>query len=93
MLYDPKWEKQDLQSIHTLIAWLETQAPERKYCFHDPENCLLAQYLKSNGLTEYREFALCAEEAKAYFGGHGEQILKGNPRTFGAALERARGLI
>ncbi|MFZ1006848.1 MAG: hypothetical protein WAN65_08435, partial [Candidatus Sulfotelmatobacter sp.] len=50
MLYDPKWKnKADVNSIHELIAWLETKNPDDCYDYCDAGNCLLCQFLKEVG--------------------------------------------
>lgn len=100
MLYDPKWEKPNVRSIESLIAWLEKQPCDGTYDFTEPSACLLAQYLKFHGATERHDYALGSGEAIAYFGDDGV-IIHGMPGakgradratmwTFGAALERAR---
>jgi hypothetical protein len=92
MLYDPKWEvKAEPRSLESLVAWLEKQPPEKSYSFLEPSTCLVAQWLISNGETNY---CLFSEEIEAMFGGRGLEIVDGigpaGEWTFGAALKRAR---
>ena len=90
MLYDPKWEQ--INSLSRLIAWLEQQPAATSYDFCWPTRCLLAQYLKANGISD---FNLGSGEARAFFGDGGEIIYGDGNRstwTFGAALARARSM-
>lgn len=80
MLYDKRWEKTDPLSLDSLIAWLEKQPPQTEYDYLDRCNCLLGQYLgRPVHLDE--EIAITNDDM---------DILQGYPRTFGAALKRAR---
>jgi hypothetical protein len=49
MLYNPKWNKQDIWSVENLIAWLETKSGPYEYV--SPRNCLLGQYFTAMGMT------------------------------------------
>lgn len=100
MLYDPKWEKTETKadplSLTSLIAWLEKQPTAKAYCYQDNGACLLGQYFTAHGLVDVNVGGLTFN--------HGRYpnrpsiplpetfraVARGNPRTFGAALERAR---
>lgn len=100
MLYDPKWEvktKPDLLSLESLAAWLEKQPADRAYCYIDNGSCLLGQYFVGMGLTNIQVGG--SEFAHAGSGGRDillpvtfQDIAYDHPRTFGAALERARAV-
>ncbi len=92
MLYDPKWEqeiKADPFMLSSLIAWLKRQPAHERYKFANCEGqCLFSQYLRwalgshRFGDGSYAEFCCHVPQA----------IAAGWPRTFGAALARARAL-
>ncbi len=98
MLYDTRWDaKIDPFTLEALIAWLETRPKEEIYCWQAVGSCLLGQYashidptayfypsIGSGGLYKYIIDGQLRDLAP--FGG----IAYGEPRTFGAALERAR---
>ncbi len=95
MLYDPKWEiatKPDIYALPTLIAWLEKQPAQKSYCYGDTGGCLLHQYLSANGCRS----VLMGGTYFIHEGGQGKlpygfnDTAVGRPRTFGAALARAR---
>lgn len=98
MLYDPKWEvKADPFSLPSLIAWLEMRPKDDLYCYESTGRCLLAQYFKSCGYDNP-----CAGPDVIYYGPQLRKLIPtppafqevsfGQPRTFGAALERARAI-
>lgn len=101
MLYNPKWldetapvTKPDVFSIEALVAWLEKRSGDKAYDFHNCDGeCLIGQYMTACGLPwkSIRYQDVCAK----MFGGDGYHapILTGVPRTFGAALERARSAL
>lgn len=84
-------------SIHSLIAWLEKQPPEGEYDYRSNNECLIGQYFKAlgigvapNGIGPYdwwdtngKTHLLSAEFRDTAIG---------RPRTFGAALTRARAV-
>lgn len=102
MLYDPKWNetttKPDVFSLQGLIAWLEKQPADRVYCYADTGHCLLAQYFVASGFGP--EVAVGAGNFSERVNGRWgrcrhysdalDDIAVKKPRTFGAALERAR---
>ena len=108
MLYDPKWEKKiktevDPFSLHTLIAWLETQNPATTYSYLDIDGCPLARYFRAHGFHG----AFCGATKFNYFNWwcfwwplrkgripheFNEAVICG-PKTYGGVLERARAAL
>lgn len=96
MLADPRHETK--YRIINLIAWLEMKAPDEQYNYHQPNRCLLAQYLEYMGNAETE---LCSADADLYFGDNSYIIQGHRPYdsderdywTFGKALERARKIL
>jgi hypothetical protein len=96
MLYDSlRWDHQRAAaptpnplSLVGLIAWLETQDPAASYVwFTSCHRCLLGQYMTAQGLTPRQ----CSEN----YGPLGRETCSlafAKPRTYGAALARARAL-
>jgi hypothetical protein len=103
MLYDPKWEttvspvtKPDIYALPTLIAWLEKQPAEKTYCYLKRGSCLLAQYFRSFGFTKVRIGGFTIDLDDQYgikLPRSFEDIPVAEPRTFGAALARARKML
>jgi hypothetical protein len=94
MLYDPKWErKTTVAPLLRFIAWLEKQPPRGEYYYALPDECAVAQWLKSEGASN---FILTNGQIDRMFGSHkGHQVLNpydGGDMTYGAALKRARAL-
>lgn len=89
MLYDKRWDTKSDPMLNSLIAWLEQQNPEIEYNYCWPDRCLAAQWLQSIGA---RRYALHSNEVRALFGGRGADVIWEHPRTFGAALARAKAL-
>ncbi len=94
MLYDPKW---NATSIASLVAWLEKQPADKSYSYGHCGRCLLAQYFTAQGF----ENVLVGGSEWSHGEGLGHDCLLpeafrdisgGLPRTFGAALERARAV-
>lgn len=98
MLYNPNWKpetKPDVFSLESLIAWLETMPGDGVYCYNDNGGCMLARYFIEHGFS------------RISVGGHSVtidgdwQLLPDSfanipveyPRTFGAALARARSAL
>lgn len=86
----------DVFSLDGLIAWLETQPPQKEYCYGDTGGCLLARYLRANGFKRvsiggwtwaYTTADGCRvdESIPDKF----DKIARSKPRTYGAALSRA----
>jgi hypothetical protein len=101
MLYDPKWSKPEVKTdpfkLETLIAWLEKQRASEPYCFLSNGECLLAHYLTGRGYRNVNaggyDFAHADSTERVDFPYAFRIVAKGHPRTFGAALERARSLV
>ena len=98
MLYDPKWEKQaetkaDPLTLPALIAWLEQQPSEATYCYYSTGHCLIAQYLQAAGLAKSvggHSFTPLGGGPRQNIPENFSDIAWDSPRTFGAALNRAR---
>lgn len=99
MLYDKRWDLKTAPfTLADFIAWLETQNPAETYDFHNCEGeCLIGQYMAARG----REWGWSGNFGKVdpykqscdeVFGCQSiaALVLLPVPRTFGAALERAR---
>jgi hypothetical protein len=95
MLYNPHWN--DI-SLASLIAWLETKPADEGYCYTSTGGCLLAQFLMSKGYCD-----LCVGSCECYYNVYQEPIAlhlppefydisHSHPRTFGAALSRAKAV-
>lgn len=90
MLYDPKWEvqaKPDALSLESLIAWLETMPADMTYDWHSCEGeCLIGLYLRAAGFEPHcaSRYLRFQNMEIRYF------VAATEPRTFGAALSRAR---
>lgn len=93
MLYDPKWEpKTDTYIMPTLIAWLEKQPAYKTYTYSCPQTCLAAQYFQEMGVEYPVPILRGKPSANDSFGYKLEWLAHEKPRTFGAALERAKAL-
>lgn len=96
MLFNTKWERPaDVFSLESLIAWLEKQPARTVYCYMDNDGCLLSQYFRAAGFDKVH---VGGETVFLDGYDHGNESLPdsfadlavGRPRTFGAALNRAR---
>lgn len=93
MLYDPKWEqKTDPQSLEALTSWLEQQPADKTYCYTDQGRCLAAQYHRHISVEYQPEIVFFTASKSDPFEYIIEWIGVKHPRTFGAALERARAI-
>jgi hypothetical protein len=91
MLFDPKWEtKTDTWAMPSFVAWLENQPPEKTYNWLDCRGaCLISQYMTANGIEWYDEgLLLYSSHVPEEF----KTVAVRHPRTFGAALHRARNI-
>jgi hypothetical protein len=92
--------KHDPFTLESLVAWLEMMPGDSVYCFQSNGNCLLAQYFIAHG------FRYVNMGPAQFFHGQSEpnekasdlppgfnNIAVGHPRTFGAALTRARAAL
>ena len=90
--------KPDVFSLEGLIAWLKTQDPATTYLYSNPRLCLMGMYTADRGgrydasLAEYIVGA-CRLDAEPSGLGVFYRVVTGEPRTYGAALERARKLL
>lgn len=100
MLWDPTKDKKfetkaDPFTLDALIAWLEKQPANKRYCYLDNGGCMFAQYLLYFGYKRplIGGFCLQAENLPRWDLPVGwDDIPYAMPRTFGAALDRARAL-
>jgi len=94
MLYDPKWEKTvkaDPLSLPALIAWLEQQPANLRYCYTSVGHCLAAQYNASIGREYHTPMVFDQPEISDSFDLILEWIaIHASPMTFGGALKLAR---
>lgn len=104
MLYRPQWTR-PTYDLAGLIAWLGTRNPTEEYNYVDNTSCMGAQFCAAAG----REYDTRAAPLKEMYDNRGsgpislrpgrtfevvmEQVAVGTPRTFGAALERAREML
>jgi hypothetical protein len=92
--------KPDPMNLNTLISWLEMQPPEKPYCYTDGGNCLLTQYFTAMGFKKVVMFshkmnyfdANLSTRVYITLSRDFHDIPLAEPRTFGAALDRARSL-
>jgi len=89
--------KPDVMSMEGLVNWLEQQPASRKYEYYDHRNCLVAQYLKAHGYEDPFVYSMGRwQDNKGMdwsFPGEFDGIAADCPRTFGAALKRAKALL
>lgn len=103
MLYNKEWDGggEDIRSLDSLIAWLETKPADRRYDYCDVNYCVLAQYFSEKLNTP----VLVGAENYSYWDGpreirlqlppHFNKIAQAGlsiwgPETFGKALKVAR---
>lgn len=98
MLYDPNWEvktKADPFTLTSLIGWLEKQPLNKSYGYFNLRHCVMAEYFRAQG---YRWVLMGGGEFNHGFLWILRKRLPDTfikiavrwPRTYGAALERAR---
>jgi hypothetical protein len=79
-----------------LIVWLENQPADKIYCYEDSGRCLAAQYRAAIGEKYIPPGAdlsiLRLPKSEWPFTDILEDVAVKKPRTFGAALKRARSL-
>jgi hypothetical protein len=80
--------------LDELVDWMAPQPPETEYVYSDPGRCPTALFLEASGFHDVE-----VVPGKATFAGGEKEIppevdfvLCGMPRTFGAAVDRARAL-
>lgn len=100
MLYDPKWQnttaKPDVFSLESLIAWLEKQPADIKYCYGKTGDCLLARYFYAFGFSKVAVGGTTVDldgDLNIVMPAAFQTVPLGHPRTFGIALERARAAL
>jgi hypothetical protein len=98
MLHNKSTGKQDVFSLESLIAWLETKPANGVYNYPDNQGCLMVQYFTAMGYSvagcggDYMRFDLdqfahipLPENFDPISYGDGEETW-----TYGAALKRAK---
>lgn len=91
----PIGTKADPFKLKTLIAWLEKQPADGAYCYLSNGACMLAKYFTAQGLkrvelgANFLSHAGGVRKLPTAFNG----IAQYGPRTYGAALDRARALV
>lgn len=107
MLYDTRWDQSPSHTakalkqspfLSGLIAWLDGQEPEKEYCYHSSGSCLMAQYYQSLGYANALaggDFIYLDQHSikQTKFPSAFADIAANYPRTFGAALLRARAVM
>jgi hypothetical protein len=96
MLNNQNWDKpktNDIHSLDSLIAWLETKDPQKSYDYASTHRCMCAQYYKAKGywlVVMWRTMFYHGLFDSTTLPKHFNEIAECTPRTFGAALKRAR---
>lgn len=90
MLYDKKWDVKAEPSLKGVIAWLETKDPNESYCFIDPQNCAIAQYLRVIGYRQHNSLLTWHIDSILKKKGVGVCFAKSN--TFGEVLQKLKPL-
>lgn len=104
MLFNTAWNKtpevkpvDEMLSTANLVAWLEKQPADKSYDYESPHHCLLAQYFHQHGYSHARvgnHFVHWLDGEKAVGlprAFHAAATYE--PRTFGAALRRAKAYL
>src|SRR5262249_35684765 len=87
---------QEVGTIQSLVAWLETKNSKEAYKYIDPHNCLLAQYYTAVGYDKIAmgstEFSgdNCGEKIRVRLPANFDKIARRSNQTFGGALRMAR---
>jgi hypothetical protein len=91
--------RHDPFSLPALIAWMKTKPADEVYCYEDNGDCLIGQYLQYIGIKEvriggsyWRDNALYPTDVRHPLPDGWNNIAVTQPRTFGAALQRAEML-
>src|SRR5690349_18723441 len=95
MLYDKRWDAKvevNPLSLEALIIWLEQKPSDKVYCYSDHGRCLAAQYNRSLGRKYHVQLIFDDPRPGSDFDYCLEWVAIQEPRTFGAALKRARDL-
>src|SRR5579872_4798368 len=89
----------DLWDKARIIAWLASKPANGEYCYVSNGHCLIAQWLRANGWRDPNVTGGPYVQARE---GLGElqkvprwlwHVSRDQPRTFGAALARAKGAL
>jgi len=97
-MFDFTSTQPDVLSLEGLLAWLETQLPDKEYCWADSGVCLLARYAASIG-SDYSEICDRLGRSVGEFSEDGSgnfeltYIPADFPHTMGAAAARCRAAI
>lgn len=99
MLYDKRWDKPEVKadpfSLETLIAWAEKQPAAKEYDYWC-HRCYLGQYFEAHGykinMIGVGTVTFSGQKTRN-LPPHFNHIAMSEPRTFGAALERARAAL
>lgn len=92
MLYDPKWKlpgTKEQPSLLGFIAFLARQNPDERYLYMPVGRCPIRRHLHTIGI-DYG--AAAGGPLGRTLAQWNEKITRPEPRTFGAALARARTL-
>ena len=94
MLYDRRWDS-TVTELDSIIAWLKMQRPGRRYQTRFALTCLFGRYARASGVGRKlgwfeREISIGRESNRLI--DNYRRIAAGGPKTYGAALERAREL-
>ena len=94
MPFDGQLPKQDVYSLQSLIAWLETRDPAETYDFLDHTDCLICRYLKAVDAFDLDVSGVNYMRMSRVRAGDGDigDLAYASPQTMGAALSRARAL-
>jgi hypothetical protein len=86
--------KPDVMSTETLVDWLETKPANETYSYFEHRSCLVAQYLTDKGYDNVFAYSMGHFDhggaTDARFPMVFDDIAAAEPRTFGAALKRAK---
>lgn len=90
MLYDKRWDKEIKAkplTLPSLIAWLEMQPADGRYCTLPMETCLLGKFAAAMGAKDLGDTSCLLGNNKNF--ANVAFPIDGS-MTFGAALKRAR---
>ena len=104
MLFNPIWNRPKILTVEDLVEWLESKNPAEEYVFISLQNCLIAQYLRARGYKNVSVggsfffhkptgFFSSVKRPRKNIPPIFNNISTPAPRTFGAALERARAYL
>jgi hypothetical protein len=89
--------KPDVMSMEGLVNWLEQQPPRKEYTYESHRDCMVAQYLKSNGHEDPFVYSMGHWQdnrgKNQPFPHEFDNVAVDHPRTFGGALKRAKAYL